>query len=81
MITSLKGFWLGTLRFINELDFFSSMAEARYDEYGTKLVNESGDITFMCPNCNDAEISRSKKARELSKSYTCPKCGFVGPWN
>lgn len=55
------------------------MVEVKYDEYGTKLVNELGDITFKCPACGDSEISRSKKARELSKEYTCSKCGFVGP--
>jgi len=55
------------------------MAEAKYDEYGIKLINEPGDITFKCPNCNETEISRSKKARELGKEYTCPKCGFIGP--
>ncbi len=55
------------------------MAEVMYDEYGTKLVNESGDVRFMCPKCGEAEIARSRKARELSRSYTCPKCGFVGP--
>ena len=55
------------------------MSEVKYDEYGTKLVNEPADITFSCPNCNNAEISRCKKARALARSYTCPKCGFVGP--
>ena len=52
---------------------------AKYSQYGVKIINESGDITFNCPNCGDAEISRSKKERELGKEYTCPKCGFVGP--
>lgn len=55
------------------------MVEQRYDEYGAKLVNDSANIKFQCPKCGDAEILRSRKARELSKSYTCPKCGFVGP--
>lgn len=55
------------------------MSETKFDEYGTKLVNDPANITFVCPSCRDAEISRSRKARELSKSYTCPKCGFVGP--
>ena len=55
------------------------MVESKFDEYGNKIINEEGSITFMCPNCGEAEISRSRKARELSKEYTCPKCGFVGP--
>lgn len=67
------------LSFINAFSFPNLMTEVKYDEYGTKLVNEPADIRFSCPNCGEAEISRSRKARELSKSYTCPKCGFVGP--
>jgi hypothetical protein len=55
------------------------MTEAKYDEYGDKIINERGGITFKCPACGDTEISRSKRARELSKEYVCPKCGFVGP--
>lgn len=55
------------------------MVEAKFDEYGNKIVNEAGGISFKCPKCGEADISRSRKARELSKEYTCPKCGFVGP--
>lgn len=55
------------------------MADVKYDEYGNKIVNESGSVTFKCPNCGEAEISRSKQARSLGKEYVCPKCGFVGP--
>lgn len=55
------------------------MVEAKFDEYGNKIINEPASITFKCPKCGGAEISRSRKARELSKEYTCPKCGFVGP--
>lgn len=55
------------------------MVDAKYDDFGAKLVNEAGDITFKCPSCGEAEISRTKKSRELSREYTCPKCGFVGP--
>ena len=55
------------------------MAEAKFDEFGNKMVNEPGNITFKCPACGQVEISRSRKARELSKEYVCPKCGFVGP--
>lgn len=55
------------------------MTQAKFDEYGSKLVNEAGSVTFKCPKCNGTEISRSKKARELVKEYTCTKCGFIGP--
>lgn len=55
------------------------MTEAKFDEYGNKLVNEAGSISFKCPACGEVEISRSRKARELSKEYVCPKCGFIGP--
>lgn len=52
--------------------------EVKYDN-NQKLVNDSAHITFMCPKCQDAEISRSRNARVLAKKYTCPKCDFVGP--
>lgn len=52
--------------------------EVKYDN-NEKLVNDSADITFSCPNCGENEISRSRKARVLAKKYTCQKCGFVGP--
>ena len=55
------------------------MVETKFDEYGDKMVNDTANITFKCPNCSKVEISRSRKARELSKEYICPKCGFVGP--
>jgi hypothetical protein len=52
---------------------------SNYDQYGDKLVNDSAHVVFKCPNCGESEIGRSRKARELGKEYTCPKCGFVGP--
>ena len=55
------------------------MANAKFDEYGNKIINEAGSTSFNCPACSDTEISRSRRARELSKEYVCPKCGFVGP--
>lgn len=55
------------------------MVEAKFDEYGNKMVNDAANITFKCPKCSEVDISRSKNARELSKEYTCPKCGFIGP--
>jgi len=53
--------------------------QAKFDEFGNKLVNEAGDITFKCPSCGAVDISRTRKARMLSKEYKCPKCNFVGP--
>lgn len=72
-------FYFFVIKFINALAFIITMVEAKFDEFGNKLVNEPADITFKCPACGEVEISRSRKARELSKEYICPKCGFVGP--
>ncbi|MFW6285674.1 MAG: zinc finger domain-containing protein [Nanoarchaeota archaeon] len=55
------------------------MVKINHDEYGNKIINEKGSVTFKCPACGETEVSRSKKARELSKEYTCTKCGFIGP--
>jgi len=55
------------------------MVEVKYDEFGTKMINDSANITFKCPNCGDIEISRSRNGRDQSKEYNCPKCHFVGP--
>ena len=66
-------------KFYKPIRFTFNMNQTNYDEYGNKLVNEPGDVTFKCPNCGKAHISRSKKARQLARSYTCPSCGFVGP--
>jgi len=55
------------------------MVDVKYDEYGNKVINEVGSTTFKCPSCGKSEISRTRKARELSKEYTCDKCGFIGP--
>jgi predicted RNA-binding Zn-ribbon protein involved in translation (DUF1610 family) len=51
----------------------------KYDNYGTKLVNDSANVSFDCPNCGETEINRSRKARELGKEYTCSKCNFTAP--
>ena len=66
--------------FISNLYFpYNVMVEEKFDEYGNKIINETGSVTFKCPKCSKVEISRSRKARELSKEYVCPRCGFVGP--
>ncbi|HIH08194.1 MAG TPA: hypothetical protein HA237_02365 [Candidatus Diapherotrites archaeon] len=36
-------------------------------------------VEFRCPGCFEEWIVRSHKARATSKTYTCKKCGFVGP--
>lgn len=59
--------------------FLVCMANVKFDEYGDKMINEAGSVSFKCPACGEVEISRSKKARVLSKEYVCPKCGFIGP--
>ena len=43
------------------------------------ITNDRGAVSFKCPNCGDYEIVRSTKARKIAATYTCPKCGFVGP--
>lgn len=68
-----------TIKFIKGFFFLLYMVEANYDEYNNKLVNDSADITFECPNCGKGKISRVRKARELAREYKCPECGFVGP--
>lgn len=55
------------------------MVEIKFDDFNNKMINDSANITFKCPNCGEVEISRSRKSRELSKEYICPKCSFVGP--
>lgn len=44
-----------------------------------KITNIQGTVRFKCPSCGEAEIVRSKKAREIAMKYTCPNCGFEGP--
>ena len=65
--------------FIKRFSLLLFMSELRYDEFGTKLVNDAADIEFDCPSCGNAKIGRSSQARSLGKEYTCPKCHFVGP--
>ncbi len=55
------------------------MSQNRYDEFGTKLVNDAADIEFDCPSCGKTKIGRSSQAKSLGKEYTCPSCGFEGP--
>ncbi len=34
---------------------------------------------FRCPKCGKSNIVRCMHCREIVNTYTCPKCGFVGP--
>ncbi|MFH1649287.1 MAG: zinc finger domain-containing protein [Candidatus Woesearchaeota archaeon] len=43
------------------------------------LTNDKGATSFLCPQCGDYELFRSRKARETCMKYTCPSCGFTGP--
>ncbi len=44
-----------------------------------EITNDTGAVTFKCPNCLKGVIVRSKNAREIVAPYTCPACGFRGP--
>lgn len=44
-----------------------------------RIENDSGAVTFMCPQCGKHEIVRSSFARKNAIPYTCPECGFTGP--
>ena len=44
-----------------------------------RIANDRGSVIFKCPSCQDADIIRSTKAREIVAKYVCPKCGFEGP--
>lgn len=55
------------------------MEEKKCLSMNTRLTNDKGSVSFMCPSCGDYEIVRSKKARQIVAKYTCPKCGFTGP--
>ncbi|MBU0456708.1 MAG: zinc finger domain-containing protein [Nanoarchaeota archaeon] len=44
-----------------------------------RIDNDSGAVSFKCPNCGNYEIVRSSYARENAIKYTCPSCDFTGP--
>ncbi len=43
-----------------------------------EIVNDPGSVSFACPQCDKAKISRCKSCREVSARYTC-ECGLTGP--
>ena len=38
-----------------------------------------GAVHFPCPECGDVTIWRCERCRTMGNSYTCLKCGFIGP--
>ena len=42
------------------------------------VTNEKTE--FKCPDCGKETIIRCDSCKKSSKIYTCPGCGFVGPW-
>jgi predicted RNA-binding Zn-ribbon protein involved in translation (DUF1610 family) len=46
---------------------------------GKPITNDSGSVTFKCPQCGEMTISRSTSERKLATRYKCAKCGFEGP--
>ncbi|HEQ78764.1 MAG TPA: DUF1610 domain-containing protein [Euryarchaeota archaeon] len=45
---------------------------------GIRLLGP-GTVTFKCPECGNATISRCPQCRDQSVKYTCPACGVQGP--
>ncbi|MBM4249659.1 MAG: DUF1610 domain-containing protein [Euryarchaeota archaeon] len=45
---------------------------------GVRLVDR-GSTTFACPQCAETVIGRCKQCRDQSVTFSCAKCGFVGP--
>ena len=45
----------------------------------TNVEVTSTYVEFKCPKCLAGRIVRSSHARETSKPYVCPECGFEGP--
>jgi len=43
------------------------------------VYNDPGSVRFLCPECGQHEIVRSKEARVNAMRYTCPNCNFIGP--
>jgi len=46
---------------------------------GATVANDKGSVSFLCPQCGQQEIVRSRNERENVVKYTCSKCGFTGP--
>jgi predicted RNA-binding Zn-ribbon protein involved in translation (DUF1610 family) len=65
--------------FINQYLFRIVMEDKKCLSMNTRITNDKGSVSFLCPSCGDYEIVRSKKARQIVSKYTCPKCNFTGP--
>ncbi|PIN73641.1 RNA-binding protein [Candidatus Woesearchaeota archaeon CG10_big_fil_rev_8_21_14_0_10_45_16] len=44
-----------------------------------RVDNDSGAVSFNCPQCGQHEVVRSSYARKNAIKYSCPGCGFSGP--
>ncbi len=45
----------------------------------SSITNDTGSVSFPCPNCGKTQIVRTKSERENVVKYTCTECGFTGP--
>ncbi|MBR9676175.1 RNA-binding protein [Candidatus Woesearchaeota archaeon] len=55
------------------------MSEKRCLSCKKNIANMIGTVTFLCPNCTKAEITRCVECRKNVVKYVCPECGFEGP--
>jgi len=55
------------------------MAEKHCTSCKTKVINDKGFATFLCPQCTKYELVRCAHCREAGIRYTCPGCNFLGP--
>jgi len=46
---------------------------------GIVLVGQENFVKHKCPACLESEIIRCARCKNLSRLYTCKKCGFEGP--
>jgi len=45
----------------------------------TSITNVQGTVTFTCPGCSKAEITRCDRCRRFAARYSCPDCKLEGP--
>ena len=56
-----------------------SKEEMRCASCGKRIESERFWVEFDCPKCGKIKIIRCEKCKRMVNTYTCPKCGFVGP--
>ncbi len=49
-----------------------------HSSLGNHTTNTPGSVTFTCPQCQKAQILRTRNEREIVAKYACV-CGFTGP--